>query len=64
MTSWSVFQNQVTYIVNPVNFTCSIKFYVLTITQDIIIFIVVDIYEQEQPTLGEFLNTHMKNSIL
>ena len=46
-----------------VTFTCGIRFCFLIITQNVITFIVVDIYNQD-PTLGEFLNPHMKNTIL
>ena len=49
--------------VKLVTFTCGIEFYILIITQNVIVLIVADIYEQE-PTSGEFLNTHLKNSIL
>ena len=51
------------YIVKLVTFTCGIEFYNLTITENVTILIVTDIYEME-PTSGEFLNTHLKNSIL
>ena len=50
-------------VVKLVIFTCGIEFYILTITQNVTILIVADIYKQ-QPTSGEFLNTHLKNSIL
>ena len=46
-----------------VTFTCGIEFYILTTTQNVNILIVADIYKQEL-TSGEFLNTHLKNSIL
>ena len=44
-------------IVKLVTFTYGIEFYILTFTQNVIILIVADIYEQE-PTSGGFLNTH------
>ena len=49
-------------MVKLLTFTCGIEFCVLTISQNVIKYIVADIYEEE-PTLGEFLNTHLKNSI-
>ena len=39
------------------------EFCILTIIENAIIFIVADIYEQE-PTSGEFLSTHYKNTVL
>ena len=44
-------------VVKLVTFPCGIEFCVLIITQNVIIFIVADIHKQE-PTAGEFLNTH------
>ena len=44
------------------NFTCGIELLVLTITQNIIIFIIVDIYKQV-PTSGGFLIPHLKNIV-
>ena len=51
------------YIVKLVIFTCGMEFCILTIIENAIIFTVADIYEQE-PTSGEFLSTHFKNTIL
>ena len=51
------------HILKLVTFTCGIEFYILTITQNVVILIAADIYGQE-PTSGEFPNTHLKNSIL
>ena len=51
------------YIAKLVTFTCGMEFCILTIIENAIIFIVADIYEQE-PTSGEFLSTHFKNTVL
>ena len=53
----------INYIVELVTFTCGMEFYILTINENAILFTVADIYEQE-PTLGEFLSTHFKNTVL
>ena len=44
------------------NFTCGIELLVLTITQNVIILIIDDIYKQV-PTSGEFLIPHLKNTV-
>ena len=44
------------YIVKLVTFTCGIEFCILTITQNVTIFTVADIYEQE-PTSSETVMT-------
>ena len=45
------------------NFYLWCPLFVEIITQNVIIFIVADIYERE-PTFAEFLNLHLKNSVL
>ena len=50
------------YIVEVVTFTCGMEFCILTIIKNAIIFIVIDIYEQEH-TSGEFLSTYFKNTM-
>ena len=46
-----------------VTFPSGIEFYVLIITQNVIIFIVADIYKQEA-TVGDFLNYTLKDTVL
>ena len=43
----------------PVTFTCDIEFYVLTIAQNVVIFIIT-MYQQQEPISDEFLIPYLK----